>query len=372
MKTGTPAAMRELNRKTIYQEFFKKPLLSRADLCRLTKLKAPTVSAIIQELCDAGMLVSCGKGESNPNGGPLPILYRINTIGYCFAGLDICADGLTAVLLDENLDPCHHFHVSITGRELNSLLTEVFTALTKAANKKNAVIKTLGISVSGMVDHEGGHVSLSANPELNRFSFIPVVQELLNLIPYVDNDINILLTNALAQHADSSEGNSILCFGMRKSGVGMSIATDGHLYRGHHNISGNLQFIPGKQDITDILKRVLSSLPNKEQIPAGEELRHFITALQNQNQTVIEATQKALDDMCMCIASLQSVFDTKTIAICCELFDVCPQLFQYMQNKCSELFPPSYTETRFLMYPMTDLVFAESAAKCAFRHTFQL
>ena len=372
MKTGSPAAMRELNRNIIYQEFFRTPRLSRADLCRLTNLKAPTVSTIIQELCDLGKLVSCGKGDSNPNGGPLPTLYRINTSGCCFAGLDISYEGITGILMDEDLQLCYQTQCPISGKALEEPLTQIISALDDHAKNASCTIKTLGISASGMVDHEVGCISLSSISELDRFSFKPLVQKHLHIDPYVDNDINILLTNVLSEASEPGLGKSILCFGMRRYGVGMSIATNGQLYRGNHNISGNLQLFSGRRSLVDVTTQVCRTLPGWEEIPNEERVPHLLKALQTQDSAVIATVKEALHDMCTCIAALQSVFDTESIAICCELFQICPELFEYMQTNCTDLFSGPCKETSFLTYPVANSDFAEYAAKCAFRHNFQL
>ncbi len=372
MKTGSPSAMRQMNRNIIYAEFFRHGQLSRADLCRLTNLKPPTVSAIIQQLCEDGWLISCGKGDASSGGGPQPILYRINTSGYLFAGLDLCQSGITATLLDSELGVIHEQHFPLENRDLASLLETITDEFSAIAAEQNAVIKTLGISASGMVDHENGRINLSTVSQLDGFSFTSFFQEKLHLTPYVDNDINILLANAIHNTPALEHSSSILCFGIRRYGVGMSFAANRELYRGYHNLSGNILLFPERRDIADIVNQIVSDIPQWSDLSEDARFAALQKALQTGDREILNAVHKALESMCRCIAALQSVFDAQTIAIGCKLFEEQEALFQFMVEKCISTFSQPYKKTNFLRLPSSDRIFARSAAQCAFRHAYTL
>ena len=77
-------------------------------------LRAPTISGIIRQLEEEKLIISCGKGEGNPNGGPQPEMYRINSIGQYFIGIDIGFDDITAVLLNCDLNEVDHQRAAMT------------------------------------------------------------------------------------------------------------------------------------------------------------------------------------------------------------------------------------------------------------------
>ena len=364
--------MREINRKIIYEYFFRYEQLSRVDLCRLTELKAPTVSTIIQGLCNEGLLIRCGKGEGSQNGGPQPVLYQINTTGCLFAGIDVCQEGITFVLLDEHFNRIHYQRRTIEEQSLDTTLREMTEEIQAIANQRKAVIKAVGIAASGMVDHDRGCVTLSSIPELDGFAFTPFFQGNFGWLPYVDNDINILLTNAVYNSTEVKTISSILCFCMRRYGVGMSFAANGQLYRGCHNLSGNMTLFKERKATLDVLDQIAEKLPERTELRESKRFTILKQALQEGDRTIIEQVKEALDSMCHCIVSLQSVFDTEAVTICCEMFDDCPELFQYMVEKCGAIYSPRYQKTKYIRLPMSDTLFAESAAECAFRHAFEL
>ncbi|UCG15973.1 MAG: ROK family transcriptional regulator [Phycisphaerales bacterium] len=83
--TGTPQLNRMVNRRLILERIRRSGKTSRAELAESTAIRPPTVSAIVKELIDEGLVSEVGNGQSR--GGRLPrmlslSLQKTRTIGF--------------------------------------------------------------------------------------------------------------------------------------------------------------------------------------------------------------------------------------------------------------------------------------------------
>ncbi len=362
--TGNPSSMRKLNRKIVYDAIFRSRELSRVQLTRITKLKPPTISNIIMQLQKENLIINSGKGDINPRGGPLPELYRINCTGKYFIGVDISFEAISGVLLDSDLCTVKKQNISMNediSNDQKKMLAAVdsliqgflkaigpgvtgvtgvtgATGVTEetdetgasgdlagnAATKGRAVKSTckgvlagIGISASGLVDHENCFITLSRIRTLDKADFRRLLADKYSAALYVDNDINILLSDIQASDSSLKASDSVLCFGIRSRGVGMSIASGGRLYRGKHNISGNITLFDKRKSLEDIAVEAAGY----KYSPGGMNPSEFLMQLlmvgkeENRREKFISGVKNSLHEMNECIAMLQRVFDTEHIII---------------------------------------------------------
>lgn len=100
MKKTTPQTVKVMNRELIINELRKHPKQSRADLAKKTKLSKPTVSEIVRELIDEGLILEVGVGESS--GGKKPIYLTYNSRFQFVIGILIENDTIHYALGDMN------------------------------------------------------------------------------------------------------------------------------------------------------------------------------------------------------------------------------------------------------------------------------
>src|SRR5690554_2582098 len=76
MKKSTPSIVKQMNRDLIINELRKRPNQSRADLSKITKLSKPTVSELVKELIDEGLIIETGVGPSSGGKKPINLVYN--------------------------------------------------------------------------------------------------------------------------------------------------------------------------------------------------------------------------------------------------------------------------------------------------------
>lgn len=95
---GNARFMKTLNRTLVLSVIRELGPISRADIAKVTGLTRPTVTHIVQELLEEGVVV---EGEAAPStGGRKPILLHLNPSAYTVIGVDIGVRKVTAVAVD--------------------------------------------------------------------------------------------------------------------------------------------------------------------------------------------------------------------------------------------------------------------------------
>src|SRR3954468_9554941 len=89
MRSGSLSSLRELNRGRVIESLRELGVASRAELARATGLSPATVSTLVGELVEAGMVVDAPARESKrSHGGRPPALITLNPSGGVAIGID--------------------------------------------------------------------------------------------------------------------------------------------------------------------------------------------------------------------------------------------------------------------------------------------
>src|SRR5579871_2723607 len=98
LRRGSRALLRDLNVSLLIELVRGSGPISRAELARRSGLSAPTVSTIVGQLVERGILV---EGATAPaNGGRPPVLLDIDPNAGFVIGIKLRGDGLATVVCD--------------------------------------------------------------------------------------------------------------------------------------------------------------------------------------------------------------------------------------------------------------------------------
>src|SRR5690606_15564020 len=159
-------AMRGVNRSIVYDLIREGGDISRTDLAKASALPKPTVSAIVEELLDEGIVSEVGFSKSEPTGGRRARLLRFNPDAAAYVGIRFGVKS-TSVVLANGLGEVRQ------QREVPSVLGDPNAALSAA----HAVavdmlashdipqnrVRFVGVAVGGLVEAASGNVVLSPN-----------------------------------------------------------------------------------------------------------------------------------------------------------------------------------------------------------------
>ena len=225
--------IRDINRQIVLNYIRERGPISRADIAHETALQRSTVSLIVEELSEEG-LVEEVSGKSS--GGRPPLLLSLRTGDAVAIGVDV---GTTRTLVATS---------DLAGRVLQSrrfttphdskdLIASIVRNARELNDKNRNTIEGIGISLPGLVDSDGTKLYV---PQF-KWRDIPLVEEVseqIGLPVSLENDANAA---ALAElwfgRPEIREVRDFILV-LVEEGVGTGIVFDGQVYRGEAGAAG--------------------------------------------------------------------------------------------------------------------------------------
>ncbi len=234
--TASPSTIRDINRSILLNLIRLHQPVSRARLAVMTGMFRSSISDIVKELVDAGLLV---EKRATPEGrGRVPVLLSLNDRGFEVIGVSVRFDQTTVAEagLTGKTGATLSFPTPDTPDELVAQLAAAAAKLSAGSGKQpSKSIQHIGVSVPGLVDANSGRVRwLPRLPSYSNFDLASAMKRALGAPVAVDNDANLgalaEVTIALSEH-DSLRDFVFLDLGAE--GVGGGVVLNGELYRGH-------------------------------------------------------------------------------------------------------------------------------------------
>ncbi|MET0624564.1 MAG: ROK family transcriptional regulator [Pyrinomonadaceae bacterium] len=230
------STIRDINRQFVLNYIRDREPISRAEIARSTELQRSTVSTIVEELKDEGLIEEIGAGAST--GGRRPTLLRLRAAGATAIGIDVTPSSTTIATSDlvGRILSRESFENSPRPEELAAQVIERLREI--AAREHQGTIAGVGVSLPGLVDT--GHGRAIYIPYF-RWRDWPIAEEIeraTGLKARVDNDANAA---ALAElwfgRPEVSESRDFI-IALVAEGIGTGIVFDGQIYRGERGAAG--------------------------------------------------------------------------------------------------------------------------------------
>ena len=212
--------------------------MSRVELARKLNLAPSTVSIYVDRLIAEGFLVE--KEKVLRDFGRPPKALGLNPEGGRFIGVDFEARNIMATAVDFSQTPLKQFRETIqAGDSVETILKKIEHAIHEVAAGDERKILGIGIGVPGSVDHARG-IALHYR-HIAGWDNIPLADRLhdrFHAPVFLENNIRSM---ALAElwFGEGRGAQNFICIGVR-SGIGAGIIINGHLYRGTHNVAGEI------------------------------------------------------------------------------------------------------------------------------------
>jgi predicted NBD/HSP70 family sugar kinase len=245
---GSLGSLRDHNRRRVVEELQHRGTASRADLARFTGLSRSTISSLVGELQDSGLVVETATAPEGDGGrahgqGRPPVLLTLDRRAGAIVGIDfghadvrVAVADLSRTILAERQRDMDVDHAGLSA--LDAAAELVVEALEESEAPRDRVLAA-GMGLSGPVDHEADLVHRSAilpswgdirpGEEMERRLGIPV---------FIENDANLGAIAEVAMGAAQGVGNAL--YMMIAAGIGAGVVVDGHLIHGAGGTAGEL------------------------------------------------------------------------------------------------------------------------------------
>lgn len=239
MQNGCFEWLKTLNKATILNMVRLYGPISRAEIAKIAKIAPPTVTNIVVELIDEGMVIESDLGVST--GGRKPILLEIDSSRFRVLGITVQKHQWEVAIADLNGQIVHHFSkpFSLPSDEkhflvdLQEVVEEAFQLLDDHKN-----VLGIGIGLGGRVNPQKGTLM---DIQLFPLSSVPIkryLEEAFQIPVEVENDMRALALAESWYGQGKDIANFISIHVDRKIGAGIVI--DHQLYRGEAFASGDI------------------------------------------------------------------------------------------------------------------------------------
>jgi len=202
--------------------------ISRADLARQTGLTRSTISEIVAELIEEGLVAEVGRAQSS--GGKPPILIDINPDARHIIGIDLASGEFRGAIINLRGEIKERISIPIEDQSGDVALELVYDLIDGLLDLTAVPILGIGIGTPGLMDVERGVVITAVNLDWQDLALADLLQTRYNLPVIIANDsqVSALAEYSFGEHEDVS--NLVLVKVGR--GVGAGIVQNKELYHG--------------------------------------------------------------------------------------------------------------------------------------------
>jgi predicted NBD/HSP70 family sugar kinase len=248
---------KRINTSRVMHDIWTSRETSRVEIARSLGLDKSTVSAIVNDLIDIGLISETREGSAGPQGGRKPVHITLNGEFGCVLGIELRPESYTAVGVDLNGEVVFSKFekMRIAGADLKETILEIVDRVDVDRERCGLRLLGIGVGLSGVVNPYSGVV---------RFSIPLKLEEPVNLysemtgvfdVPFlVENDANACAWGELAFHRHKEMRDFLFCLVElrdisrsevihEKTAVGLGIAIGGAVHYGHEFSAGEFRSI---------------------------------------------------------------------------------------------------------------------------------
>jgi predicted NBD/HSP70 family sugar kinase len=243
-----PLDVRRHNLALVLQQVASRDRVSRAEIARRTGLTKGTVSILVQELLNTGLLIELGPQSSGQIGRPSTAL-SLNGDRLCGVGLDIGVDYL-AVCVTDLLHRVRYERIETADNRdagpdhILDRAERLITTAVEAARSDGLAATGACVALPGMLNGDGGRLLVA--PNLG-WSDLRIIDELTSRLGpsglpiHADNEANLAALAELWLGEGARDGDYVYVSG--EVGIGAGIVVGGRLFRGSHGFAGEIGHI---------------------------------------------------------------------------------------------------------------------------------
>jgi len=237
-----------INRSTVLSLIHHHPLISRAQLAKMTGLDRSTITHILNHMLDEQLVEEVRKGKAGSRGGRCPILLQVRYDTKFLIAVDVGTqkiEGVITNLKGDEVERCRHSLQR--GAPLLDALRALLDELRDRNRDRFHDCVVIGVTCPGVIDCEQGIVRLNLFHQWRDVAVAePLMEEYARPV-FLENDANAAAMGEL-QHPEAEGIQTLLYFFIRQSppdsenllGVGGAVVFNGNLWHGSHQYAGEV------------------------------------------------------------------------------------------------------------------------------------
>ena len=373
--TGKPQLNRRVNRTLILNRIRERGEVSRADLAKITRIKPPTVSAVVRDLLDDGLLIETGIGETN--GGRAPRMVALSCQTPQAMGFEITETAILGGLYDLLGDAHVRERVEFGRMGPEAAVERLASAGERlmAAHAKEhgseltwSGFKGIGVAVPGVVDSARRIVHFSHPLGWEGVSLGQLCEERWGVRTDVINDsaAGAMAAHFFADHPVENLAYLVLRFADWSNGVvglGTGLIVQGEPYHGEFGAAGEIT-TPVRHPIV---------VAREDHGVDFVDLSALTTALAAGDPVATAVIERVAGELVQLVTYMLNFFEPGQLVIECD----CPTLGQLMLERIRGIIAehavlPKHSRTEAILATLDEGSGVRGAVVPALRRFFRL
>lgn len=227
---ATHSQIRQHNQQLLLRAVYSGLADNRAALAHETGLAKPTVSELVGELINDGLLIEEGWGPSTEGGGKRPRLLKFVPEARHVIGISLNEERIFGALAILNGQIVARHYLDLAGSQGDEVIDLIVDVINGLRAQLDAPLLCIQIGVSGIVDADAGIVNYAPHLGWYDLHLAELLSERCGLRVYVANSTEL---GAMAQYVYGSAGgvNSLATVRVG-GGVGVGLVVGGVPYHG--------------------------------------------------------------------------------------------------------------------------------------------
>ncbi|MFW6116278.1 MAG: ROK family transcriptional regulator [bacterium] len=244
VRKATRKQIRMHNTRLVLKTIYNRGQISRADIARETDLTRPTVSDVVSDLLEIGLVEEVGYGPST--GGKPPIWLSVADDSRHLIGIDLASGVFRGAVVNLRGEIQRRVNLPLRGQEGEDALALVYELIDDLVAATDSPLLGIGIGTPGLMDTIDGVVCWAVNLGWRELPLRELLEERYNLSVYVANDCHAA---ALAEYTfgkNKNAGNLVVI--KVEHGIGSGILLDGRPFYGDTFGAGEIGHVSVVED----------------------------------------------------------------------------------------------------------------------------
>ncbi len=357
MRKATAQQQKEHNQRLALRAIYTGQATTRTAIAARTGLTRPTISHIVAELLDAGLVQEQGPGESR--GGKPPTLLSFNDDTYQIIGLHLGGQKTFGVVTDLRGQILNRAAQPTDRTDTETILAGLDLVVDKLRAQATRPLLGVGISALGLVDSHEGIARYAAYLD---WRDVPLRERLAAHLPanvpiYLDNDTNLAALGERVFGAGDGVDNVVIVM-VGDSGIGAGIIVNGEIYHGaggageigHMPVAGNdANCVCGRQGCLEAVASGWALIQRAREaavahpesalnalLPDDVTLENVRQAVQAGDPTAITLAQEAGHYLGLVVAIIASTLNPHRIVVGGSMSELGKPLFDSLRRTAGE------------------------------------
>lgn len=248
MEKATRQYTKEHNRNLVLKIIFAHETISRAEIARISSLTRTTVSDIVSDLLEEGLVNEVGVGESQgTQGGKNPILLSLVDDSRWLVGLDLGQNEFRGAVV--NLRGKIRDVVSVPVNDLDGIesLTLIYQMLDKLITGNKQSLSGIGVGAPGLINTNEGMVVNAVNLNWKNIPLTSLLNERYRLPVSIMNDCQAAALGEKTYGKGFQKDENLVLVNVHH-GIGAGVIINGSIYQGDGGFAGEIGHIVVKRD----------------------------------------------------------------------------------------------------------------------------